>query len=126
MQKDLRLSEKEAEYVAGIIEGKTQKQAAIDANYSPSYVSSEVNNRPQVQNALEVFQAKLNAKITDERLIDKIGDLIEAKRRDKHGIEQPDNSVQYKSTELALRLKRYIKDKDSDVNVQVNIQNVLD
>ena len=75
------LTVKERKLVKGIAEGKTKKQAAIDAKYSPrsaGSIASETLRKPDVQAAL--VKALDNAGVTDERIAEVITDGLKANR----------------------------------------------
>lgn len=111
----------------GLIEGKTVKDAAISAGYSPKSAGQqghEILSHPEAQ---QVFARVMEAKgLTDELLAQKIRDLLDAQETkyfQKDGIVTDQREVaaletQRKTAELATKLKGHLKDRSEiDVNI---------
>lgn len=82
MTKQPKLTQKQAKFVRGIAEGKTNTQAAIDAyeiesankDNVGSSIAAENLRKPTIQEALEIARVKLN--ITPERVLKPIDDAL--------------------------------------------------
>jgi len=75
------LTVKERKLIKGIAEGKTKKQAAIDAKYSPrsaGSIASETLRKPDVRAAL--VEAMEKAGITDTRIVEVMNEGLRANR----------------------------------------------
>ena len=72
-----KLTQKQAKFVKGIADGKTNTEAALEAYDTDSYdvakvIASENLTKPNIQQAVELARVKLN--ITPERALKPIGD----------------------------------------------------
>lgn len=119
---------KDLKYVEARAKGLNKTDSARVAGFSESMANAPQNieNKPQVQDAIQAFQAKLREKISDERIANKLNSLMDAERLSKFGSYEADNQAQLKATELAMRAQNYLTSDKGDTNVQVNIQAVLD
>lgn len=76
-----KLTQKQAKFVQGIAEGKTNTQAALDSYDTDSYevanaIAVENLQKPSIQEAVELARVKLN--ITPERALKPIDDALNA------------------------------------------------
>ena len=110
------LTSKQKKLVQGIVEGKTQKQSAIDAGYSEkcaSEIASQQLNKDSVKATLADLMEHMG--LSDGALLVKHRELLNAQKqisgvRDADGgsvdfIEVPDHAVQSKALEMAYKLK---------------------
>lgn len=77
--KQKKLTMKQAKFVKGIAEGKTQVQSALDSYDTTSYtvanaIAVENLQKPSVKEALELSMVKLN--ITPDRILKPIDDAL--------------------------------------------------
>lgn len=113
-----KLTVKEAKLVKAKVEGKTHKEAYIEAGYSPSeneraMVSNtdKTLKKPHVKEAFEIAMAKAN--LTEDRLALKLSEGLDATKAVVMGKEssdsfvdvQPDYAIRHKYLETALRVK---------------------
>lgn len=127
-----------------ICDGKTHEEAGLLAGYSPRSAKSQVDNlmcRPDIQ--LQ-FRALLNKSITDNRLVDKYDQLLDATKvisanvinmngdgmadansMTKDFIEVPDYPTQLKSADSISKLKGHMVDANQ-TNVQINFESLSD
>ena len=127
-----------------LCEGKTHREAGLLAGYKPTSAKQQVDNlmcRPDIQ--LQ-FRSMLNKTITDNRLIDKYDQLLdatkvisanvinvngdgmaEANSMTKDFIEVPDYPTQLKSADSISKLKGHMMDSNQ-TNVQINFENLTD
>lgn len=87
--------------IKGIVDGKTQRQSAIDAGYSPKSAESQASQilkDPKVQQSLQDMMDE--AGLSNDILLSKHVELLHAKRG-----EVPDYQTQTKALEMALKLK---------------------
>ena len=109
---------KRKKLIAGIVAGKTQKQAAIDAGYSKKTAetqASQILKEPQVKSNLE--KALDKAGLTDKRLADKHIELLDAQKtvsavsgKDAGAgtvdfVDVPDYQTQARALDMAYKLK---------------------
>jgi hypothetical protein len=120
---DGKLTMKQRKLVQGVAVGKTQKQAAIDAGYSPktaqSIASQELNKANVIVALTDLMD---NMGLSDAALLIKHRELLNAQKqisgvKDKSGdpmaadagslefVEVPDYPVQAKALEMAYKLK---------------------
>ena len=105
---------KQLKVLKGVIEGKTQTQAALDAGYSPSRAAQTgheiVRKRKDVY--LKLFEDKGG---TDEKLAETHVDGLNALKRTEHGVDK-DYSTRHKYLESAYKLKGYEAPTQIDVS----------
>jgi phage terminase small subunit len=118
------LTAKQRKLIKGIAEGKTQRQAAIDAGYSrhsADAIASRVVKKSHVSEALTATLDRVGC--TDERIAMKIHALMDAKKTvsavsgtganagTMDFIEVDDNPVQLAAVKLAAQLKGHFQEK---------------
>lgn len=106
-----QLTIKEAKLVKGIVAGKTKRQAAIDAGYSPntaSEIAYETLNKPQLQALLHKELEKQG--ITLETVVKPVADGLKAEKVSIVGNGDsamaeitPDHNVRLKSSQIASK-----------------------
>jgi len=85
----------------GIVDGKTQRQAAIDAGYSPKTADSQASQILKDVKVSASLQDMMDAAgLSNETLLAKHVELLHAKRDDA-----PDYQVQFKALEACYKLK---------------------
>jgi phage terminase small subunit len=115
--------------IQGLIEGKTIKDAAILAGYSPKTAGEQgaaILQHPQAKQEFSLIMERKG--LTDEILAQKIKDLLDAQETkyfQKDGIVTDQRQVdaletQRKTVELATKLKGHLKDK-SEVDINVGL-----
>ena len=119
-----KLTAKEAKLVAGIVSGKTKKQAAKDAGYAGdgaglSVNTSKVLKRPNVQEALQAEFIKQN--ITLGRIVKPISDALDASKivtsptePDK---EVPDHGIRLKASGMAAQFLGINKNQEGGASI---------
>lgn len=103
-----KLTRKQAEFVKGIAEGKTQTKAALDAydieGKDPERIASalavENLGKPSIQEAIELARVKLN--ITPERVLKPIDDAL----------NDDDLEMRLKGSDRALKIMGIGKNKE--------------
>lgn len=103
-----KLTPKQAKFVRGIAEGKTQTKAALDAydieGKDPERIASalavENLGKPSIQQAVELARVKLN--ITPERALKPIDDALNA----------DDIETRLKGSDRALKIMQALEPKD--------------
>lgn len=114
VKNDQSLTKKQRKYLEALPSSNTKAEAALKAGYSES-VSRSI--APNIERAIEAkigsesFQALLNRSIPDERLISKIDALLDAYKTFAIGDEEcttPDNTIQFKALELAIKCKGHL------------------
>lgn len=113
---------RQRKYVAGVVSGKSKRQAALAAGYNEGSANAVATNieKPIVRAAIE--RALQKANITDERIAAKINEGLEAKRVSlvgEAGVETPDYAVQHKFLETAIKLKGLLP-TTPETAIQVN------
>lgn len=121
--KPAKLTVKQRKLVQGIVEGKTQGQAAIDAGYSELGAQSRASQEIKKDNVRVALTDLMdNMGLSDAHLLMKHRELLEAQKqisgvKDKGGnpqdadagslefVEVPDYPVQAKALEMAYKLK---------------------
>lgn len=115
--------------IKGLIEGKTIKEAAISAGYSPQSAGQQGHSIISHPDAKREFARVMEeAGISDDFLAQKIKDLLgaqETKYFQKDGIVTDQREVaaletQRKTAELATKLKGHLKDR-SEVDVNIGL-----
>jgi phage terminase small subunit len=104
-----KLTQKQAKFVKGIAEGKTNTQAAIDAyeiesldkDNVGSSIAAENLRKPTIQEAIELARVKLN--ITPERVLKPIDDALNS----------DDLEMRLKGSDRALKVMGVGQKKDS-------------
>ena len=103
VKKPAKLTTKQRKLIKGVAEGKTQKQAAIDAGYSPnsaeSIASQELNKTTVKATLLELMEVH---GLDDASLLKVHSEMIQATRGEE---EAPDWQARGKGIEMAYRLK---------------------
>jgi phage terminase small subunit len=112
-----KLTRKQAEFVKGIAEGKTNTKSALeaydtDSERVASVIASENLTKPSIQEALEYARVKLN--ITPERVLKPIDDAL----------NHDDLEMRLKGTDRALKIMGAGQKKESGTTVN-NFGNLL-
>jgi len=123
--KGANLTIKQRKLVKGIADGKTQKQAALEAGYSPKNadnIASHELKKTQVSAAIQDLMEELG--LDDKSLLRIHKDMLEAKRiisvmvsKEANGggtvdfIDVPDWQARGKGLEMAYKLKGAFTDK---------------
>ena len=103
------LTVKQKKLIKGVAEGKTQKQAAIDAGYSPKCadeIASQQLNKDSVKQTLQQLMEKMG--LSDDELLVKHKELLNAKRQVSDGtklVDLPDYQTQIRALDSAYKLK---------------------
>jgi hypothetical protein len=129
-----KLTQKQAKLVKGVVAGKTQAQAYIDAYDTKGHLptveveASKTLNKPQVKEALE--QAMAAKGITADKIAQVIADGLDAGNTlvingEPTDIKIPDYSVRHKYLETTIRLSGVGKDTDTTNNQFIQINNTL-
>ena len=120
--------------VKSITEGKTRKEAGIEAGLSPKTAESQVSqilSEPKVQAAFKEILDK--AGVTDERIAEKISNLLDAKKtvscvsgKDAGAgsvdfVDVDDNTVQLNTAKLASQLRGHLTEKGGDTNINGSV-----
>lgn len=103
---------KQAKFVRGIAEGKTQVQSALDSYDTESYevanaIAVENLQKPSIQEAVELARVKLN--LTPERALKPIDDAL----------NHEDLEMRLKGSDRALKLMS-IGSKSEGNNININ------
>ena len=104
-----------------LIEGKSPKQAALEAGYKAPNQIYENLAKPRIQSEFQKMLAK--AGLTDDYIAQGVRELTEADKTiviDNAPHECPDNSVRLNAYALACRLAGHLS---PDINNTLNIQN---
>lgn len=107
---------KKKKLIQGVVEGKSQKQAAIDAGYSPKSAESQASQilqEPKVKQSLIELMDEMG--LSDSVLLAKHKELLNATRTTDNG-DIPEYQIQAKALEMGYKLKSAFVEK-SDVNV---------
>lgn len=120
----------------GLMEGKTQKQAGIEAGLSPKTADKQVSAILQEPRTLTAFRRLLDRACTDEELAQKYRTLLDAQKIisatiingspteangiTKDFIEVPDYPTQLKTADSISKLKGHLAESNQ-TNLQVNI-----
>jgi hypothetical protein len=118
---DSDLKPKEAKVVAGILDGKSQTKAMIDAGYSESYAKkSSLKQKPRIKNAL--VKAMKREGIDEKRFAKVMSEGLSANKpvieRGKI-VEMADHNARHRFLETGLKVSGYLQ-VDS-VNVDVGL-----
>ena len=108
-----KLTPKQAKFVRGIAEGKTNTDSALEAYDTDSYetaavIATENLKKPNVQQAVEVARVKLG--ITSERALKTINDAL--------NIE--DLEMRLKGSDRALKIMGIANKDNSGTSIQFN------
>lgn len=103
--KQRRVTAKQRKLIKGIVRGKTQTQAALEAGYGATPASacstaSEVLRRPNVQRALEAALDKAGA--TLDKSAEVVAAAMDATKKDGDN-DAPDHAIRLKAAELSGR-----------------------
>lgn len=131
--------------LTAIVEGKTQKEAGIEAGLSPKSAESqvcEILKKPEVQ---KDFRRLLEKVVSDEVQAEKYREILNATKvisanviapngegmADAHSmtkdfIEVPDYATQLRANDSISKLKGYLDEKNNFVSGPVNIMIVYD
>lgn len=125
----------------GLMEGKTQKQAGIEAGLSPRTADKQVSAILQEPRTLTLFKALLDKAIPDEKQAEKYRELLEATKvisaiiingnsqdansMTKDFIEVPDYPTQLKANDSISKLKGHLVEANQ-TNVQINFESLTD
>lgn len=117
MTKKPKLTMKQAKFVKGIAEGKTNTKSALEAYDTnsekvASVIAAENLGKPSIQEALEYARVKLN--ITPERVLKPIDDALNS----------DDLDMRLKGTDRALKIMGAGQKKDNGTTVN-NFGNLL-
>lgn len=126
------LTQKEIKLIRGILEGKTKRQAALEAYNAKtpetaSAMASETLSKPNVQEALQLALSKQG--ITIEKVVEPVTKALNAtvKIRTQDGVvvdtEEPDLEMQLKGHDRAMKILNVNQAKDGSTNanfIQVN------
>jgi len=112
--------------IEGIIEGKTQEQAGIDAGLSPKTVNAQVSKILKEPETQKTFRELLDAQIPDSTLSKKISSLLHAKETKffaEKGKVTDQREVEALSTQADMvkhvtKLKGYLIDK-SEIGLDI-------
>lgn len=138
------LTVKQRRLVKGIVEGKSKKEAAIEANYSRRSAGQNANEAlaiPKVKRAIEIALEKagltdnrvaevLNEGLQANRVISAIvikkkgtAEMAEANENTNDFIEVPDHAVRHKYLETLVDLRglKVLPKEEPIAPVQVNI-----
>lgn len=120
--KEAKLTVKQRKLVNGVAEGKTQKQAAIDAGYSEKCakeIASQELNKPSLKATLQDLMEHMG--LSDGALLIKHRELLNAQKQlsgvreagseSVEFVEVPDHVVQCKALEMAYKLKGAFTEK---------------
>lgn len=117
--------------IKALIEGKTQKEAGIEAGLSPKTAQSQVSTILIEPDTQKTFRQLLNKVIPDEALTAKYASLMESKKvisamvmagdGMKDFIEVDDCPTQLRAADSVSRLKGYLTDKDVEVKVPITV-----
>lgn len=136
--KKAKLTDKQRKLIKGVAEGKTQKQAAIDAGYSPKCadeIASQQLNKDSVKASLQDLMEHMG--LSDGALLIKHRELLNAQKqlsgvKDANSgsvefIEVPDHAVQCKALEIAYKLKgAFVEKKEvtfpDGISINVNFK----
>lgn len=113
-----------------LVEGKTQKQAGIEAGLKPEYAEKQVSQILSNPSVKKTFQDLLNETIPDERQANKYLECLDATKvisanviasggegmadansMTRDFIDVPDYAVQLKTNDSISKLKGYVVDK---------------
>lgn len=105
MAKTPKLTQKQAKFVRGIAEGKTNTQSALEAYDTDSYevanaIAVENLQKPSIQQAVELARVKLG--ITPERALKPIDDAL----------NDDDLEMRLKGSDRALKVMQLLEPKD--------------
>lgn len=124
-KKPAKLTTKQRKLIKGVVEGKTQKQAAKEAGLNEQY-ASDILKKPEVRATIQDLMEHMG--LSDGALLIKHRELLNAQKnisgvKDKGGnpmeadsgslefVEVPDYPVQCKALEMAYKLKGAFVDK---------------
>ena len=119
--------------IQGVIEGKTPKEAAIDAGYAESGAGQTARDVMRSPEAKLMFHEILDRKgLTDDRLADKCAELLESEKvsfAQKDGIytderSQPDHDIQRKTLQMILQVKGHLSADNTTINID-NSKNLI-
>lgn len=123
-----KLTLKQRKFIKGYLETGNASEAARRAGYKWRCQGSENLSKPMIKNAFIELMDKHG--LTDDRVIKKLDELLEAKRQisanitygDADGkttdfIEVTDNPIQFKTAELLLRVKSLIGDENRNLTI---------
>jgi len=108
-----KLTPKQAKFVRGIAQGKTNTDSALEAYDTDDYnvakvIASENLTKPNVQQAIEIARVKLN--ITPERALKPIDDAL----------NDPDLEMRLKGSDRALKIMGIANKGDGSTSIQFN------
>lgn len=119
-----KITVKEAKLIKGIAEGKTKRQAAMDAYdtntiETAAVIASEVLRKPNVQEALDIALDKYG--LTIERAVEPINKALNAKKivpieGDFYVTDVDDLDMQLKGSDRALKLMGVSQEKGASTN----------
>ena len=107
--------------IQGIIEGKTEKQAGIDAGLSPKTAANQVPMILREPETRKNFIQLLNEHVPDKKLTSKYETLLESKKYlpTSEGLTPVDDcSVQLRTADSVAKLKGYLVDK-SEIGLDI-------
>ena len=120
------LSPRKRKLVKGVVAGKTQKQAAIDAGYSPKTAESQASVILKDSKVIASLHEMMeSAGLSNKRLLEKHVELLEAKKTVSaisgneanagtvDFIDVPDYQIQFKALDASYKLKgAYVEKKE--------------
>jgi phage terminase small subunit len=121
---------KQRKYVAGLVAGKSKKQAALEAGYAPSTAENakqKIDRRPGVQ---ELFQDLLeDAGVTDKLLAQRIREGLNAtivSKETAHALREVliDFAERREMVELAIKMKGLMP--ADELHHKVTLEDLLD
>jgi len=130
--------------VKAISEGKTNRQAGIEAGLNPNNADNQVSQILSEPKVKACFAAILDKVIPDERLSNKYSDLLEctkvisanivsingegmkdADSMTRDFIDVPDYATQLRAADSVAKLKGHLKDKEKGDGPQIRDSNVI-
>lgn len=101
---EYKLTVKQRRLVQGVIEGKTQTQAAIDAGYSERSATVIASKTLRKVNVYEVYLIALSVNgITLSDIVKPISLALKAELVSKNGNKLPDHNTRLKAATIALK-----------------------
>lgn len=103
-----------------LAEGKTQKEAGIAAGFSPTCAQQQVSAMLKRPSLKKLFVKLLHKACPDEYHVKKYKELMEAKKSivvKSKIVHVPDAAVQLRCADSIARLKNYLVDEPTVVNI---------
>ena len=128
---EVKLTLKQRKFIKYYLETGNQSEAARRAGYALAVSGRENMLKPTIKAA---FMALLDKKgLTDEKIVDKLMELIEAKKpisvtygdADEKTADVPDNQTQIKAVELLMKVKSLIGGDKTIIDRSSHQTNVL-